>query len=162
MSMGRITSSSQIKDAIKYAYGNGKLIFCAAGTSFSWTAWFAGVIFPASMAEVVAVTGIKDNLTTRCSDCHQGSKVDLVVVMEKNSNGRHPLSLDMDSDNPSTVGGSSVSTASVAGMAALVWAKYPSWSRTAVYNRLKTSSNYYPSRHSNFGWGRINAELATY
>jgi hypothetical protein len=37
MSMGRITSSSQIKDAIVYAYGKGKLIFCAAGTSFSWT-----------------------------------------------------------------------------------------------------------------------------
>ena len=36
MSMGRITSSSQLSDAIKYAYGKGKLIFCAAGTSFGW------------------------------------------------------------------------------------------------------------------------------
>ncbi len=162
MSMGRITSSSQIRDAIKSAYNNGKMIFCAAGTSFSWTAWFTGVIFPASMTECVAVTGIKDNLTNRCNACHQGSKVDFVMVMEKNnSSERHPLTLDMDSDDPSTVGGSSVSTASMAGIAALVWSKYPGWSRTQVFDRLKTSSNYYPSRNGNFGWGRVNAQLAT-
>lgn len=161
MSMGRLTSSSQISDAIKYAYNKGKLVFCAAGTSFSWTAWFTGVIFPASMTEVVAVTGIKSNLTTKCSACHQGSKVDFVLVMEKASNELHALTLDMDTNDPSTVGGSSVSTASVAGIAALVWSKYPGWSRTQVLNRLKSSANYYPSRNSNFGWGRINAQLAT-
>jgi subtilisin family serine protease len=162
MSMGRLTSFSQMTDAIKLANNNGKLIFCAAGTSFSWTAWFTGVIYPASMTEVVAVTGIKDNLTSRCNACHQGSKVDFVMVMEKNqSNERHPLSLDMDTNDPSTIGGSSVATASVAGIAALVWAKYPSWTRTQVFNRLKSSSNYYPSRNSNFGWGRINAQVAT-
>jgi subtilisin family serine protease len=162
MSMGRITSSSQIRDAIKVAYNNGKMVFCAAGTSFSWTAWFTGVIFPASMTEAIAVTGIKDNLTNRCNACHQGSKVDFVMVMEKNnSSERHPLSLDMNSDDPSTVGGSSVATASVAGIAALVWSKYPGWSRTQVFDRLKTSSNYFPTRNSNFGWGRINAQVAT-
>jgi subtilisin family serine protease len=161
MSMGRITSSSQIRDAITYAYNQGKLIFCAAGTSFSWTAWFAGVIFPATMSQAVAVTGIRDNLTSKCGSCHVGSKVDFVVVMEKSSNGRVPLSLDMDSNLPSTVGGSSVATASTAGIAALVWAKYPSWTRTQVYDRLKASANYFPNRNSNFGWGRINAQVAT-
>ena len=81
--------------------------------------------------------------------------------MEKNSNGNHPITLADYSDDPSTVGGSSVSTSSTAGIAALVWAKYPSWTRTQVFNRLKTSANYYPNRNSNFGWGRINAQLAT-
>jgi subtilisin family serine protease len=161
MSMGRITSSSQMRDAITYAYNQGKLIFCAAGTSYSWTAWFAGVIFPATLSQAVAVTGIRDNLTSKCGNCHVGSKVDFVVVMEKVSNDLKPLSLDMDSNAPSTVGGSSVATASTAGIAALVWAKYPSWTRTQVYDRLKMSSNYYPSRNSNFGWGRINAQTAT-
>lgn len=161
MSMGRIGTSNQIKDAIIYAHNSGKMIFCAAGTSFWWTAWFAGVIFPANMSQAIAVTGIKDNLSSKCSDCHQGSKVDFVMVMEKASNGKHPLSLDMDSNDPSTVGGSSVATASVAGIAALVWSKYPSWTRTQVFDRLKTSGNYYPGRHSNFGWGRINALTAT-
>ncbi|HOY05758.1 MAG TPA: S8/S53 family peptidase [Saprospiraceae bacterium] len=160
MSMGRLLTANQIRDAIIYAYNNGKLIFCAAGTSFSWTAWFAGVIFPASMTQAVAVTGIKTNLTSRCSACHSGSKVDFVVVMEKNSDG-HPLSLADYGNDPSTVGGSSVSTATTAGIAALVWAKYPSWTRQQVFDRLKTSSNYYPSRNSEFGWGRINAQTAT-
>jgi subtilisin family serine protease len=32
MSMGRLTSSSQLADAIRYAYGRGKLIFCAPST----------------------------------------------------------------------------------------------------------------------------------
>lgn len=160
MSMGRLTSVNQIRDALIYAYNNGKLIFCAAGTSFSWTAWFVGVIFPATLTQAVAVTGIKNNLTSRCSACHSGSKVDFVVVMEKNSDD-HPLSLADSGDVPSTVGGSSVSTATTAGMAALVWAKYPSWTRQQVFDRLKTSANYYPSRHSEFGWGRINAQTAT-
>jgi subtilisin family serine protease len=161
MSMGRITSSTQIKDAITYAYNQGKMIFCAAGTSYSWTAWFAGVIFPASLTQAIAVTGVKTNLTSRCGNCHDGSKVDFVMVMEKTSGAIYPLSLADETDQPSTVGGSSVSTASTAGIAALVWSKYPSWTRTQVLARLKTSANYYPSRHSTFGWGRINAQLAT-
>ena len=37
----------------------GKLIFCAGGTSTSFTT-FVGVIFPAWMSETVAVTGLKD------------------------------------------------------------------------------------------------------
>ncbi|MEO6040228.1 MAG: S8/S53 family peptidase, partial [Saprospiraceae bacterium] len=127
MSMGRLTSASQISDAVKYAYNKGKLIFCAAGTSFWWSSWFVGVIFPASMAEAVAVTGVKDNLSSACADCHTGSKVDFVLVMEKNSNGHHATTLADYGDDPGTVGGSSVATSSTAGIAALVWSKYPSW-----------------------------------
>ncbi|MBK8557778.1 MAG: S8/S53 family peptidase [Lewinellaceae bacterium] len=161
MSMGRLTSASQIKDAIKYAYGKGKMIFCAAGTSFWWTSWFVGVIFPATMDEAIAVTGVKSNLTQRCSNCHSGSKVDFVLVMEKTESGTNPLTLAMEGDDPSTIGGSSVSTASTAGIAALVWAKYPGWSRQQVFDKMKVNSNYYPNRNSQFGWGRVNAEGAT-
>ena len=93
-------------------------MFCAGGTSFDWTAGWTGVIFPASMPEVNAVTGIKDNLTTRCDACHIGSEIDFVAVMEKASTLRNPLTLPMTGDLPSTVGGSSVATASTAGMAA--------------------------------------------
>jgi subtilisin family serine protease len=161
MSMGRLTSQSQIRDAVKYAFNKGKLIFCAAGTSFWWTSWFVGVIFPANMAEAVAVTGIKNNLSQRCSDCHSGSQVDFVVVMEQVDSGKHPLSLAMEGDWPSTVGGSSVATASTAGIAALVWSKHPGWTRQQVYDKLKQNANYFPNRHSDFGWGRIDANAAT-
>lgn len=160
MSMGNLFSSGQISDAIKYAYNKGKMIFCAAGTSFSWTGGFVGVIFPASMAEAIAVTGIKDNLSTRCDACHQGADVEFVTVMERSSDLVKPLTLAMSGDAPSTVGGSSVATASVAGMAAVVWSKYPTATRATVYTRLKNSASNASSRHPNFGWGRINVATA--
>jgi subtilisin family serine protease len=161
MSLGRLTSSSQISDAIKYAYGKGKMIICAAGTSFDWSSWFVGVIFPASMPEAIAVTGIQDNLSNACNSCHTGGKVDFVVVMEKASNELHVPTLADSGDAPATVGGSSVATASTSGMAALIWAKYPSWTRQQVYDRMKSSANYYPGRNGSFGWGRIDGAKAT-
>ena len=162
MSMGRITSSSQLSDAIKYAYGKGKLIFCAAGTSFSWTSGWFGVIFPASMNEVNACTGVRDNqFNTTCSICHSGSQTDFTIVMEKAVNERHPLSLAMTGDIPSTVGGSSVSTASAAGIAALTWSMFPSYTRDQILNKLIQTSANYPIKNSSLGWGNLNAEAAT-
>jgi len=162
ISMGRITSSSQLGDAIKYAYGKGKLIFCAAGTSFSWAAGWFGVIFPATMNEVNAVTGVRDNqFQNTCTTCHKGSQTDFTIVMEKAVNERHPITLAMTGDAPSTVGGSSVSTATAAGIAALVWSRFPALTRDQVLNKLVQSSSNYPSRNSSLGWGNINADLAT-
>lgn len=160
MSMGRVTSSGQIADAIRYAYGRGKLIFCAAGTSFDWSAGWVGVIFPASMAEAVAVTGVKDNLTTRCDECHTGADVEFTVVMQRTSNNLRPLSLAMSGDAPSTVGGSSVATASMAGMAAVVWSKYPTETRDQIKARLVAASSNATRRDPNFGYGRVNLARA--
>ncbi len=160
MSMGRITSSGQISDAIDYAYNNGKLIFCAGGTSFGWSAGWFGVIFPATKGNVNAVTGIKDNYS-RCNTCHDGGAIDFTLVMEKASNERHVLTTDMNSNNPSTVGGSSVATSATAGIAALVWAKNPGWNRDQVLNKMIQSSSSYPNKSGNFGWGRVNADAAT-
>ena len=162
MSMGKMTSSSQLSDAIKYAYGKGKLMFCAAGTSYSWTASWYGVIFPGYMAEVNAVTGVRDNnFNTNCSDCHKGVETDFTVVMEKSTNERHPLTLAMSGDIPSTVGGSSVATATTAGMAALIWSKFPTFTRDQVLNKMIQNSSNYPTRNSNFGWGNVNVNAAT-
>ncbi len=162
MSMGRITNSSQIKDAIKYAYGKGKLIFCAAGTSFGWTAGWYGVIFPATMSEVNAVTGVRDNdFSTTCTTCHDGSETDFTIVMEKGSDGRHPLTLAMSGDVPATVGGSSVATATASGIAALVWSKFPGYSRDQILNKLVQTSSNYPTKNNRLGWGNLNADAAT-
>ncbi len=162
MSMGRITGSSQIADAIRYANGKGKLMMCAGGTSFGWTAGWVGVIFPAWMSEVQAITGIKQNTAySRCDDCHKGSEIDFVVVMERAGDNRHALSLAMSGDAPSTVGGSSVATASCAGMAALVWSRFPSYTAAQVVNKLITSSSSYPTKTGQYGWGTPNMDLAT-
>jgi Subtilase family len=162
MSMGRITGSSQISDAIRYANGKGKLMMCAGGTSFSWTAGWFGVIFPAWMSEVQAITGIKQNTAyTRCDDCHKGSEIDFVVVMERAGDNVHALSLAMNGDVPSTVGGSSVATATCAGMAALVWSRFPTYTAAQVVDKLKASSSNYPAKTAEYGWGIPNVDVAT-
>jgi len=162
MSLGRVTTSSQIKDAIAFAYGKGKLIFCAAGTSFSWTSGWYGVIFPATLPQVNAVTGVYENdFNTSCASCHDGAETDFTVVMEKSTNAKFPLSLAMQGNIPSIVGGSSVATATASGIAALVWSKFPTLSRDAILNKLIQSSSNYPIKNAQLGWGNINADLAT-
>lgn len=162
MSLGRLTGNSQIKDAINYAYGKGKLMFCAGGTSFAWAANFVGVIFPASLSNVQAITGVTDAATlNNCSDCHKGKQIDFVIVMEKTSDGHHPISTATSGDVPTTVGGSSVATATAAGIAALVWSKNPTFTRDDVINKLTTTASGYPKKDANYGWGKLNADAAT-
>ncbi|WP_211172573.1 S8 family peptidase [Chitinophaga sp. Ak27] len=160
MSLGTIIDVSVIIDAIRYAYNKQKLIFCAAGTSNSFFGSFIGVIFPANQPEVYAVTGMKDNLTDRCGNCHVGSKVAFTVVMEKASNGHLALSTAMTGNDPSTVGGSSVATASCAGIAALVWSKYPSYPKDSIVARMIRAASLSQHKSSQFGWGNVDASLA--
>ncbi len=160
MSIGDVFWSSQVADAIYYAFGRGKLMFAAAGTSTNFTNWF-GVIFPASMEETVAVTGVKEGLPLeRCDVCHSGSAVDFVIVMQRRTSSRTSLTLAMSGNTPSYVGGSSTATAMTAGIAALVWARNPSQTRAQVLDKLKVASSIFPSRNSQFGWGLINAQTA--
>ncbi|MGB3465202.1 MAG: S8/S53 family peptidase, partial [Cyclobacteriaceae bacterium] len=157
MSIGDVFSSGQVSDAIRYANNRGKLIFAAAGTSTSFTNWY-GVIFPATMSETVAVTGIKDNGYNRCNICHDGSKVDFAITMQRaNSSSRTSLTLADSGNTPSYVGGSSVATAQTAGIAALVWARNPSQSKAQVLDKLKRAGEFYPNRNSKFGYGKIDA-----
>ena len=154
MSMGRITVSSQLRDAILYARAKGKLIFCAAGTSLPFTAGWAGVIFPATMNEVQAVTGVTTGSPVEsCESCHSGPEVDFVVVMERTVDKKHPLTVSDFGDAPSTIGGSSVATATMAAMAALLWSRYPWWSASELLARLQQHSSNFPNRHDRWGWG---------
>ncbi len=158
MSIGHIISVGRIKDAVRYANNRGKLIFAAGGTSTSFTN-FVGVIFPAWMSETVAVTGVTDaNYYEECDICHKGSKIDFTVVMQRDGNGsRTTPVLSYYNNQTDYVGGSSVATATTAGIAALVWSRHPSWSKTQVLNRLKQSADLYPNRSSQYGYGNINA-----
>ena len=158
MSIGYIWSIGNIEDAVKYAYSKNKLIFAAGGTSTSFTNGF-GVIFPATMNETVAVTGVDDGSNyERCETCHSGSKLDFTIIMEGDNNtSKSPPVLGFYNGDRRYTGGSSVATATTAGIAALVWSRYPSWSRTQVLNRLKQSSDFYPSRNGSFGYGNIDA-----
>ena len=160
MSMGYVFSVGKIEDAIKFAYGKGKLIFCAAGTSTNFTT-FVGVIFPAWMPETVAVTGVKEGATFQaCDVCHTGSKVEFTVVMQRASSG-NTVPVDSYYENQTDyVGGSSVSTATTAGIAALVWSKNPKWTRDQVLTKMRQSASLYPNKSVEYGYGNVNAFLA--
>jgi len=156
MAIGYPWSIGRIKDAVKYAYARNKLIFAAGGTSTNFTNWY-GVIFPATMSETVAVTGVEEQSTyDECDACHDGSKIDFTVIMERGNNHHQPV-LGFNNGQSKYFGGSSVATSTTAGMAALVWAKYPSWSRSQVLQRLKESADFYPNKNGDFGYGNIDA-----
>ncbi|GAA4274252.1 S8 family serine peptidase [Aquimarina gracilis] len=157
MSIGYPWSIGNVKDAVRYAYGKGKMVIAAGGTSTSFTNWY-GVIFPASMSETVAVTGIKDNGYNRCSNCHDGSKIDFTIVMQRaGDSGRNVPVIGFNSGARNYVGGSSVATATTAGIAALVWARNPNMTRSQVLDKLKRAGEFYPNRNSKFGYGNIDA-----
>lgn len=159
MSMGFLLDVGKIKDGVRYAYNKGKLIFCAGGTSISLTAAFYGVIFPANMAECIAVTGVKEGTANqRCNECHKGSQIMFTVQMQRNTGKTVPVN-SYYNNLSNYVGGSSVATATTAGIAALVWSKYPSWTRTQILSRLISSSTY-STKDSQYGYGNIDAYKA--
>ncbi|MAT90810.1 MAG: serine protease [Flavobacteriaceae bacterium] len=158
MSIGYPWSIGNVRDAVRYAHSRGKLIFAAGGTSLDFTNWYP-VIFPASMSETVAVTGITDDGTyQQCDTCHDGSQIDFTIVMERdNDNSRTGTVVGFYNGDTDYVGGSSVATATTAGIAALIWSRHPGWSRSQVLNKLKQSAEFYPNRDSTKGYGNINA-----
>ena len=158
MSIGTPFYSGVLNDGVNYAYGKGKMIFAAAGTSFSWTSW-TGVVYPAALAKCIAVTGVKENGNT-CSSCHDGSQVKFTIPMERNTNSnRNSLSLSYSGVTPTYIGGSSCATATAAGIAALVWSAKPSLTRAQILDCLKNTSQF-PSGVNNHGYGNMNALAA--
>lgn len=161
MSIGTPFWSSTVADGIYYANNQGKLMVAAAGTSLSWTSWYP-VIFPANMTQTTAVTGLRDSQNNvKCVTCHSGPEVDFTIIMERASDDdRTSISLASSTNQPKYTGGSSCATATVAGIAALVWAENPSASRATILQALKDASEFYPNRDDDFGWGKINASSA--
>ena len=161
MSIGTPFYSSTVADGVYYATNRGKLVLAAAGTSLSWTSWY-GVIFPATMPEVVAVTGVRDDYPLRrCDNCHDGAEVEFAIVMERAADpDRTSLALALTGDVPTYVGGSSAATATAAGIAALVWATDRTLTAAEVRQRLAASGSFYPARDGDLGWGLVDAAAA--
>lgn len=159
MSIGWIFGSSYLKDGTNYAYGKGKLIFAAGGTSLGITSWW-GVIYPARYSKIAAVTGVKEN-NDKCGNCHWGSQIEFTVMMQRNaSSSRLTLALGVSGNSPIYMGGSSSATATAAGIAALVWSANPSLSRDQVRSVMRQTAQYYPGKNSKRGYGLLDAKDA--
>jgi subtilisin family serine protease len=145
----------QVSDEIEYwHYSRQVLFFGAAGTSGCWDGILdSNVIFPADMPEVVAVTGVTYPSGGVPCGIHRGSDVELTSYLDVPSTGRYTADVV-------GMGGSSNATAVAGGIAALVWSRNPGMTRDQVRARLHQTAQYYPSRHSEQGYGLMNAYRA--
>lgn len=145
----------QVSDEIKYWHYNRPILFMgAAGTSGCGDGILdSNVVFPADMNEVVAVTGINyPNGGIPCG-IHYGSQVELTAYLDVPSTGRY-------TGDVVGMGGSSNATAIAGSVAALVWSRNPGLTRDQLRARLQQSGSFWPSRHSQQGFGLINAYRA--
>jgi len=143
--------SNLIADEIRHWYAHERLFIGASGTSL-WGVSSSGVIFPAKMPEVVAVSGINDNYSAS-SAIHYGPQVELSFFLGQVTTG-------FSTDKIVSLGGSSGATAVVSGIAALIWSRYPDASRDWVRNRLRASGHIAPYHNNTVGYGVPNAMKA--
>ncbi|WP_435523500.1 S8 family serine peptidase [Chryseobacterium indoltheticum] len=87
--------------------------------------------------------------------CHSGSEIDFTYQMERASGNNIPV-LSYYNGQTDYVGGSSVATASTAGIAALVWSKTCHRTVDQVLNKMRQSATYYPTKNADYGYGNIN------
>lgn len=133
-------------------YGQGVLFIGAAGTL---VCPFGAVAWPAYLPEVVAVAGVaRDGRSPVYGESCYGNAVDIAAVVGTG---------DVETTGLQTgevvgLGASSGATATISGIAALIWSKYPSWTRDQVRDRLFASAQGY--RDPEIGWGVPNAHRA--
>lgn len=124
-------------------------------------------LYPANRPDVYAVTGFVTYpqfsaadwdvaaanqprvFSNQCEACFRYDDTDFGIVMNKDRdtysfNGSlsattEPLTQARSGNTPATVGGSSVATAQMAGIAALVWQRYPNMTRQQLYARLRST-----------------------
>jgi subtilisin family serine protease len=133
MAFGGISYSNALADEISFEYNRSDLpevLFVgAAGTAVCPTDAVQFVVFPASLPQVLAVTGVNYDGTREPSAC-TGKEVRLAAYLKDSESAAIP------DGSVVTLGGTSLASAIAAGSAALVWSKYPTLSRAALIDRL--------------------------
>jgi serine protease len=133
-------------------YGQGVLFVGAAGTL---VCPFGAVAWPAYLPEVVAVAGVaRDGRSPVYGESCYGDAVDIAAIVDSGN----VETTGMVPDQVVGLGASSGATATISGIAALIWSRYPSWTRDQVRERLFASAQGY--RDPEIGWGVPNAYRA--
>lgn len=150
---------SGVSDAIKAYYNRspgGILFVGAAGTTPLAKYYNYNVVFPAEMEEVIAVSGIiRDGSLHESS--HSGAAVDLAGFSPQPA----PNVPSLSQNGPVVrISAASAASATISGIAALVWGRYPSWTNKQVRSRLLSSASHYPSHRWSDGYGYVNAYQA--
>lgn len=144
--------SSTISTAVANYRNGGGLAIAAVGNDGC-----ACVRYPAGYTGVIGV-GASDKSNLKASFSNTGSHVDIVapgvrIVSAYTSSTSSYVYMD----------GTSMATPFVAGAAALVKSRYPTWSASSISNRiLSTAQDLGPSGYdSSYGYGLLRADSAT-
>lgn len=154
-----------IAEAAARSYNAGNLLVAAAGNTPQHTS----VQYPAALSQVIAVSGtLEDDSFASSHYCARtkappytsgsvsGSAVELSAPYWARS-----LWLHLEYE---VLCGTSMASPVVAGVAALVWTRNPTWSNVQVRQRLQqTAVDLGPAgRDAQFGYGRVDALRAVY
>ncbi len=139
-----------MEDACLYAWNNGCLLVAASGNDGK-----RGVTYPAAYETVIAVGAI-DQMDQRCGFSNWGPNLELVAP------GIGILST-YPSNSYATLQGTSMAAPHVAGVAALVWSKYPVLTNHEVRDRLAQTADDLGAAGFDeyYGYGKIDAMNAT-
>ncbi|HEU0014185.1 MAG TPA: S8 family serine peptidase [Longimicrobium sp.] len=142
--------------AVSQAWANGIVIVAAAGNNLSNT-----TIYPAAYTNVIGVSGVNSNKTfassgtTGCSGySNYGSHVDLAAPFSAYST--------IGGNSYGTLCGTSMASPHVAGVAALIKSKYPTWTNTQIVNHLFNTAEDLGAAGKDvyFGYGLVRARAA--
>lgn len=133
----------QLSNKIKALYReHPDVMFVGAAGSTVCPRFDSEIAFPARMKEVVAVTGVGFGGRSKHKTACAGPDVDLSVEIGEEA------TLGRKLDDVVSFSASSDASSTLAGIAALVYAKHPDWSRDQVLRRLIESA-----RSRNYAWG---------
>jgi thermitase len=154
MSLGGGTSTT-LQQAVQYAWAGGgaggTVLIAAAGNDGDGT-----LNYPAAYAEVVSVAAT-DNRDQRASFSNANSDVEIAAP------GVNVLSTYNGSNTSYTqLSGTSMATPHVAGVAAIIWDKYPTATASSIRSKLDASVDDLGAagRDTVFGYGRANLQKA--
>jgi subtilisin family serine protease len=154
LSLGGSAPSQTLCDAVAYvSQTTGALVVAAAGNTG------AAVSYPAACDHVLAVAAT-DQEDRRPYFSNFGPQVDLAAPGVEIYSTWYQVGVQASGYFTET--GTSMATPQVAGVAALVWSRWPTWTPDQVAQRLLDTSVDLgePGWDAYFGWGRLDAAAA--